>query len=122
MLFDLPLHLPVKFTDCHYVHLWAACYGIDECLKFAAIFCLNSLKLFCLQGRCIGQGTYSDLANSGLDVQSLVSLPESDDDSIIEADDIKVKEKKEDNNTQSTALKAKVKTIVFNSLLLITKR
>ncbi|XP_022806581.1 multidrug resistance-associated protein 4-like [Stylophora pistillata] len=68
----------------------------------------DGTSILCLQeGRCIGQGTYSDLANSGLDVQSLVSLPESDDDSIIEADDIKVKEKKEDNNTQSTALKAK---------------
>ena len=63
-----------------------------------------------LQGRCVGQGTYSDLANSGLDVQSLVSLPESEGDSAIEADDIEVEEKEKGNTTQTTAVKATVKS------------
>ncbi|CAH3114175.1 unnamed protein product [Pocillopora meandrina] len=68
----------------------------------------DGTSILCLQeGCCIGQGTYSDLANSGLDVQSLVSLPESDDDSAIEADDIEVKEKEGGNTTQANAVKAK---------------
>lgn len=89
--------------------------------KICCCFLFISFKLVCFQGCCIGQGTYSDLANSGLDVQSLVSLPESDDDSAIEADDIEVKEKEGGNTTQANAVKAKVRNfiIVCQPLLII---
>lgn len=89
--------------------------------KICCCFLFISFKLVCFQGCCIGQGTYSDLANSGLDVQSLVSLPESDDDSAIEADDIEVKEKEGGNTTQAIAVKAKVRNfiIVCQPLLII---
>lgn len=62
-----------------------------------------------LQGCCVGQGTFSEITNSGLDVQSFISLPESDDDdSIIETDDIDVEEKEKDISSQTTAVKSMV--------------
>lgn len=62
-----------------------------------------------LQGCCVGQGTFSEITNSGLDVQSFISLPESDDDdSIIETDDIDVEENEKDISSQTTAVKSMV--------------
>lgn len=63
-----------------------------------------------VQGSCVGQGSFSELNESGLDVKSLVSLPESDSDSAIGADDIQVEEKDKDKSTQSIAVKSMVWT------------
>jgi len=42
----------------------------------------------------------------GLDVQSLVSVPESDTDSVIETDDIEIVERKQHSSSiQATAVK-----------------
>jgi len=60
------------------------------------------------QGCCIGQGSFSELINTGFDVQSLVSLPESDSDSTIEPDDIQVDEKEKDLSAKKTAVKSVV--------------
>ena len=45
---------------------------------------------------------------SGFDVQSLVSLPESDSDSTIETDDINIEEKEKDLLAKNTAVKSVV--------------
>lgn len=113
--------------SCHFIFLSNAFGYISGYIvvltvrKICCCFLFISFKLVCFQGCCIGQGTYSDLANSGLDVQSLVSLPESDDDSDVEADDIEVKEKEGGNTTQANAVKAKVRNfiIVCQPLLII---
>ena len=47
-----------------------------------------------LQGSCVGQGSFSDLSN--IDVQSLVGIPESADDSAVETGDQEEEEKKKD--------------------------
>ena len=47
-----------------------------------------------LQGSCVGQGSFSDLSN--IDVQSLVSIPDSAYDSAVETDDVEKKEKEKD--------------------------
>lgn len=60
------------------------------------------------QGCCIGQGSFSELTSTGFDVQSLVSLPESDSDSTIETDDINIEEKEKDLTAKTTAVKSVV--------------
>ena len=60
------------------------------------------------QGCCIGQGSFSELTSTGFDVQSLVSLPESDSDSTIEPDDIQVDEKEKDISAKMTVVKSVV--------------
>ena len=66
------------------------------------------LHLSLSQGCCIGQGSFSELTSAGFDVQSLVSLPESDSDSTIEADDINIEEKEKDLPAKTTAVKSVV--------------
>lgn len=66
------------------------------------------LHLSLSQGCCIGQGSFSELTSSGFDVQSLVSLPESDSDSTIETDDINIEEKEKDLPAKTTAVKSVV--------------
>ena len=67
-------------------------------MMFADIYCF-------LQGCCVGEGTMSNLSKSGLDVQSLVSIPgETDTESVIAADDVHVEEKIQD--TKSTVKRA----------------
>lgn len=61
------------------------------------------------QGCCIGQGSFSELTNTGFDVKSLVSLPESDSDSTVDADDIQVEEREKDLSTKPTAVKSVVR-------------
>ena len=64
---------------------------------------------FVFQGCCVGQGTLSELSKSGLDVRSLISIPESDSDSAIDTDDVQMEEKNGDiNSTQTTEVKSVV--------------
>lgn len=66
------------------------------------------LDLSLSQGCCIGQGSFSELTNTGFDVKSLVSLPESDSDSTVDADDIQVEEREKDLSAKPTAVKSVV--------------
>ncbi|KAL9972704.1 hypothetical protein ACROYT_G019064 [Oculina patagonica] len=67
----------------------------------------DATSILCLhEGSCVGQGSFSELNESGLDVKSLVSLPESDSDSAIGTDDIQVEEKEKEKSTQSIAVKS----------------
>ena len=81
---------------------WAGTY-----LIFLDYLCRASFYLrVSLKGSCIGQGAYSELSMQGLDVQSLVSVPESDTDSVIETDDIEIVERKQHSSSiQATAVK-----------------
>lgn len=59
----------------------------------------DATLIFCLQeGSCVGQGTFSELSKSGLDLQSLISIPESESDNAIDTDDVQVEEKNEESN------------------------
>ena len=60
--------------------------------------------MYLLQGCPVGQGSFSELTSTGFDVQSLVSLPESDSDSTIDVDDIQVKEEEKDLSGKTTAV------------------
>ncbi|CAH3112435.1 unnamed protein product [Porites lobata] len=72
----------------------------------------DATSIFCLQeGCCVGEGTMSNLSKSGLDVQSLVSIPgETDTESVIAADDVHVEEKIQDTKSTETAKKQNVTT------------
>ena len=71
--------------------------------------------IFC-QGCCVGQGTISNLSKSGLDVQSLVSIPEADSDIAIETDNVQVVQKNQDTySTQTATVKPGVCNFLLNS-------
>ncbi|XP_044176120.1 ATP-binding cassette sub-family C member 4-like isoform X1 [Acropora millepora] len=58
-------------------------------------FLKEATSILCLkEGSCVGQGSFSDLSN--IDVQSLVGIPESVDDSASETDDLEKEEKNKD--------------------------
>ncbi|XP_015779531.1 PREDICTED: multidrug resistance-associated protein 4-like [Acropora digitifera] len=58
-------------------------------------FLKEATSILCLkEGSCVGQGSFSDLSN--IDVQSLVGIPESVDDSGVETGDQEEEEKKKD--------------------------
>lgn len=61
------------------------------------------------QGCSIGQGSFSELTSTGFDVKSLVSLPESDSDSNVDADDIQVEEREKYLSAKPTAVKSVVR-------------
>lgn len=61
------------------------------------------------QGCGIGQGSFSELTSTGFDVKSLVSLPESDSDSTVDADDIQVEEREKYLSAKPTAVKSVVR-------------
>ena len=48
---------------------------------------MKQVHFVILQGSCVGQGTFSELLISGLDVKSLITIPESDTDCVPEAVD-----------------------------------
>ncbi|XP_068702097.1 ATP-binding cassette sub-family C member 4-like isoform X3 [Montipora foliosa] len=54
----------------------------------------DATSILCLkEGSCVGRGTFSELSMSGLDVKSLITVPETDTDSALEADDVDLEEK-----------------------------
>jgi len=103
--FNSVLHIGARFVGLNFSsHVcWAGSYFIIVFLEF---LCVVIFITFSFQGCCIGQGTYSELSTQGLDVQSLVSVPESDTDSAIDTDDIEIVERKRrSSSTQTTSVK-----------------
>jgi len=80
---------------------------MNSAISIFLIFLCVAIFTGCFfQGSCIGQGTYSELSTQGLDVQSFVSVPESDTDSAIDTDDIEILERKRrSSSTQTTVVK-----------------